>query len=193
VLWSPIQAPLIEIGSMYVPFTPFEQTTQSLEPSTVYSFALNNIWDTNFPYQQGGEVILQYGITSYVGPFEYRRAYAFGAACINPLRSLWGAYPLSAASNSLIRLSGSAADHVQLLALRPAQTKDSAIQLRFQEIAGQSGELCLELPGINIAQAWLTDLTGKPRKELEGDGDTIIVPITPGAVMTIVVQVKETL
>lgn len=31
-------------------------------PSTIYSWALNNIWDTNFPAQQGGELTFRYAV-----------------------------------------------------------------------------------------------------------------------------------
>lgn len=188
VLWSPVQAPLIEIGSIYTPYNPFEQTTKALEPSTVYSYALNNMWDTNFPYQQGGEITLQYSMTSYAGAFDYERAYQFGAACANPLRSLWDARKPGVASDALIRLGGDAASHVQLVSLRQAKQGGSAIQFRLQEIAGKAGQLQLELPGIHLSEAWLTDLTGEPLQSLPTTGSAIEVPITPGTLLTIVAR-----
>ena len=34
------------------------------EPGTIYSWVLNNIWDTNFPTEQGGEMSFRYAVTS---------------------------------------------------------------------------------------------------------------------------------
>ena len=33
-----------------------------MHPATIYSWALNNIWDTNFPPEQGGEMTFSYKI-----------------------------------------------------------------------------------------------------------------------------------
>jgi hypothetical protein len=189
VLWSPLQTPLIEIGSIYTPYNPFEQTTQTLEPSTVYSYALNNMWDTNFPYQQGGEITLQYSLTSYGGAFAHERAYQFGASCANPLRSLWDVRVADKASGTLIHLDGEAASHVQIVGLRQAKQGGPTIRLRLQEIAGKGGALKLVLPGARFSQAWLADLTGEPLQPLPIEGGTITVPITPGTLLTIVAEV----
>jgi hypothetical protein len=190
VLWSPLQTPLIELGSIYTPYNPFEQTTKALEPSTVYSYALNNMWDTNFPYQQGGEITLHYSLTSYAGDFAYERAYQFGASCANPLRSLWDGRVSDRAGDALIHLGGEAASHVQLVGLRQAKQGGPTILLRLQEIAGKAGTLQLELPGVQFSQAWLADLTGAALQPLQIEGSAITVSITPGTLLTIVAETK---
>jgi hypothetical protein len=189
-LWSTVQAPLIEQGTIYIPFNPFEQSTGVFEPSTVYSYAFNNIWDTNFPYQQGGETILQYSMTSYAGAFRYERAYQFGEASVNPLHSLWSAQTLGPTSGSLLRLDGAAAGHVQIISVRPAHRMAEAIQVRLQEIAGQPGDVRIELPAMRIKQAWSTNLAGEQRQVLDVVGNTLNVPIVPGALATIIVRVE---
>ncbi|MCY0897539.1 MAG: hypothetical protein OWU33_01165 [Firmicutes bacterium] len=69
VLFVPVDAPLMEIGAIHTPYNPFKPTTPEHSPSLVYSYAFNNIWDTNFPNAQGGEMILRYVLSSYAGPF----------------------------------------------------------------------------------------------------------------------------
>jgi hypothetical protein len=64
--WATLEAPLVMFGDLYLPYAPFPPTVQPqpAEPGTVYSWALNNIWDTNFPAQQQGETTFRYAITS---------------------------------------------------------------------------------------------------------------------------------
>ena len=55
-------APLVQMGSIAMPYAPFPGTMGEAEPSTVYSWIHNNIWDTNFPAQQGFEMNFRYSI-----------------------------------------------------------------------------------------------------------------------------------
>jgi hypothetical protein len=66
VAWATLQAPLVMFGDLYLPYAPFPPTVrpEPAEPGTVYSWAMNNIWDTNFPAQQQGETTFQYAIAS---------------------------------------------------------------------------------------------------------------------------------
>jgi hypothetical protein len=54
-------APLVQTGTIRLPYAPFPPTTGD-EPGTVFSWALNNGWDTNFPQSQGGEIALRYAV-----------------------------------------------------------------------------------------------------------------------------------
>ena len=64
--WATADAPLVQFGDIHSPYTPFPGTLRlaAPEPGTIYSWALNNIWDTNFPTEQGGEMSFRYAITS---------------------------------------------------------------------------------------------------------------------------------
>jgi len=66
VAWATLEAPLVMLGDLYLPYAPFPATVEPdrPEPATVYSWALNNIWDTNFPAQQQGETVFRYAIGS---------------------------------------------------------------------------------------------------------------------------------
>ncbi|HUB69845.1 MAG TPA: hypothetical protein VL984_05445, partial [Acidimicrobiales bacterium] len=59
-------APLVQFGDIHSPYSPYPGTLPlpEPEPGTIYSWALNNIWDTNFPTEQGGEMSFRYSITS---------------------------------------------------------------------------------------------------------------------------------
>ncbi|GAA4696667.1 glycoside hydrolase family 38 C-terminal domain-containing protein [Phytohabitans rumicis] len=67
--WATLHAPLVMFGDIYLPYAPFPPTLspEPAEPGTVYSWAMNNIWDTNFPAQQQGETTFRYAIGSEPG------------------------------------------------------------------------------------------------------------------------------
>ena len=56
-------APLVQVGTIHLPYAPFPPTTHA-EPATIFSWAMNNGWDTNFPLSQGGEVELAYAVAA---------------------------------------------------------------------------------------------------------------------------------
>ncbi|WP_329519731.1 glycoside hydrolase family 38 C-terminal domain-containing protein [Spirillospora sp. NBC_01491] len=76
VAWATLEAPLVQFGSIHMPYAPFPPTLEN-EDGTVYSWALNNIWDTNFPSQQQGETTFRYAIASGPGG---RPGHRLGAA-----------------------------------------------------------------------------------------------------------------
>ncbi|GAA2374089.1 glycoside hydrolase family 38 C-terminal domain-containing protein [Nonomuraea africana] len=63
IAWATLEAPLVQLGTIHMPYAPFPATLDE-EQGTVYSWALNNIWDTNFPTQQQGETTFRYAVTS---------------------------------------------------------------------------------------------------------------------------------
>lgn len=67
--WATLEAPLVMFGDLYLPYSPFPPSVrpEPAEPGTVYSWAMNNIWDTNFPGQQHGETTFRYAIASGTG------------------------------------------------------------------------------------------------------------------------------
>lgn len=66
VAWATTDAPLIQRGAIHLPYAPFAESTDRTETSdaTIYSWALNNIWDTNFPPSQGGEMMFRYTVAT---------------------------------------------------------------------------------------------------------------------------------
>lgn len=64
VAWATGEAPLVQTGTIHLPFVPYPSTLSvgRSNPGTIYSWALNNIWDTNFPSKQGGEMTFRYAI-----------------------------------------------------------------------------------------------------------------------------------
>ncbi|MFE0172165.1 alpha-mannosidase [Streptomyces sp. NPDC059002] len=62
VAWSTQDAPLVQFGNIALPYAPFPKTMAHDEPATVFSWIHNNLWDTNFPSEQGFEFTYRYSL-----------------------------------------------------------------------------------------------------------------------------------
>jgi alpha-mannosidase len=90
VTWCSLDAPLFEHGTMTAniqgpSFNPNAWLAR-LEPSaTVYSWAMNNHWYTNFPLSQGGPVTFRYRILPHNNGYDVVAANRFGVEQAQPL------------------------------------------------------------------------------------------------------------
>lgn len=66
IAWATAEAALVQFHDLHSPYAPFAGTLPlgHPEPGTIYSWVLNNVWDTNFPTEQGGEMRFRYAIAS---------------------------------------------------------------------------------------------------------------------------------
>jgi hypothetical protein len=64
IAWATGEAPLLQTGNIHLPYAPFVKSVPDWDQhaATIFSWALNNIWDTNFPPQQGGEMYFRYAV-----------------------------------------------------------------------------------------------------------------------------------
>ncbi|WP_225797500.1 glycoside hydrolase family 38 C-terminal domain-containing protein [Streptomyces aculeolatus] len=62
VAWATQDAPLVQFGNIALPYAPFPKTMGHDEPATVFSWIHNNLWDTNFPSEQGFEFTFRYSL-----------------------------------------------------------------------------------------------------------------------------------
>jgi len=87
VAWATREAPLVQVGNIHIPYAPFPTTVPEHEahPGTIYSWALNNIWDTNFPPQQGGEMTFRYAVATGNGQDAHALGRDTGAVVASPL------------------------------------------------------------------------------------------------------------
>jgi hypothetical protein len=57
-----VDAPLVQVGGIAIPYVPYPPSMPRQEPATVFSWVHNNIWDTNFPAQQGFDHVFRYSV-----------------------------------------------------------------------------------------------------------------------------------
>jgi hypothetical protein len=62
--WAALEAPLVQLGNIHLPYRPFPPTVSERDAgeALIVSWAMNNLWDTNFPPAQGGETIFRYAV-----------------------------------------------------------------------------------------------------------------------------------
>ncbi len=90
VTWCPIEAPLFQVGDITANIlgaaTESDKWIRELSPNgTIYSWALNNHWHTNFQLSQGGEIVFRYNILPRLNNAGYARPNQFGIEQHQPL------------------------------------------------------------------------------------------------------------
>jgi Glycosyl hydrolases family 38 N-terminal domain len=91
VAWSTLEAPLVQLGNVFLPYPPYPPTIDDAGAGLIASWAMNNVWDTNFPAAQGGEAFFSYALASAT-PGDDARALgiATAAALTQPLIGVLG-------------------------------------------------------------------------------------------------------
>jgi alpha-mannosidase len=88
ITWTTRDAPLIEVGGIHMDVDkPFgaEHWIEQLEPTqTLYSYVMNNYWETNYKASQAGWVAFHYSLMPH-GPFDQAEAARFGMERSQPL------------------------------------------------------------------------------------------------------------
>ena len=90
VTWCSLDAPVFESGNMTANIiggaTNSPEWIRKLEPSaTIYSWALNNHWHTNFPLSQEGKIQFRYRILPHSTKYDAASANRFGVEQSQPL------------------------------------------------------------------------------------------------------------
>ncbi len=90
ITWCPLDAPVFQVGDITANIlgaaTNSEKWIRKLEPSgTIYSWALNNHWHTNFQLSQEGKITFRYRLQPHFNGHDYVAANHFGMEQYQPL------------------------------------------------------------------------------------------------------------
>ncbi|MBF8188635.1 hypothetical protein ITP53_23480 [Nonomuraea sp. K274] len=143
IAWATLEAPLVQLGTIHMPYAPFPPTLDQ-EDGTVYSWALNNIWDTNFPSQQQGETTFRYSVMS--ARAGGRR---LGAAVASGLTEPFvGALITGSPGATETYVS---VDHPDVLLTSIGRSGDERV-VRLQSLAAEPVEVTVTMPGLRAAR-----------------------------------------
>jgi hypothetical protein len=176
VAWATLQAPLVMLGDLHLPYAPFPATIRPTpaEPGTVYSWAMNNIWDTNFPAQQEGETTFRYAVGSAVRADPRALGLATAAGFTDPFVSV----PLTGAGAPEAAADGRFAEvgHplVRVAAIGPSRRGHNLV-VYLASAAGEDVTVPLRVPGLRTA--YLGTSLERDLRPLRPDGDTVAVPL----------------
>ncbi|WP_033346601.1 glycoside hydrolase family 38 N-terminal domain-containing protein [Catenuloplanes japonicus] len=164
--WVTVDAPLVQLGAIVVPYAPFPVSTPSHEPGTVYSWVHNNLWDTNFPSRQAFEMTFRYRVAARESTSpDATSAFAtrIAADAINPLIAVVAADSAREqppAATSALRLSD---ERVRLVGLTTPEP--GYLLARLQSVAGTPVDCTLSL-GFPADAAWSATYLGEKRSTL---------------------------
>jgi alpha-mannosidase len=182
----PLDAPLVTLGDINRGVWPekFEAKT-----STVFSYALNNYWHTNYRAAQGGDFAFRYVFSS--GPNLSRTDLArLGRAAMTPLEAQKivdqdkyddPARPLPAAPASFLEVS---APNVVVENWKAAGDGQGSI-LRLLEVGGQAATFRLTFPLFNLQHAWITSAVEENQREIPVSGSSLGIRIEPHQILTL--------
>ncbi len=201
--WMEVGGPQISVGIVPVntPLASFGDINRgkwpgSFQPgsATIFSYAMNNYWHTNYRAGQSGEFDFRYAITSgpqldgqrltHLGFEEMRPAevdYVVSQDKVgNPPR------PLPPEGASFLSVSG---PDVALVTWKGAEDGHGSI-LRLQETAGQASETTISLPRGRIASAQLCSGVEKNLRSLSLQDNSVKLSFKPFEVLTVRVEMN---
>jgi len=184
VVWSPIEAPLVQFGDINT--GKWLQKLEILNP-WLFSYAMNNYWMTNFKASQGGPATFRYSLTSRPGGADAAQSTRFGWEVHTPLLASWipedSKGTLEAGGSSFFQVDRA---NVIIQAVKMAEDGEGLI-IRLREIAGVDTEVLLSsyLFKGQALSAWLTDMVEKNEASAQISDASIAVPMKAYGIQTV--------
>ncbi len=170
VTWAPIDAPLMEVGGLTANLMGAvgydEWLSEAIDSTTLYSWAQNNHWFTNYKADQPGVTTFRYALRAHRGGYSAADAARFGVESTRPL-VVAAARPRTAPGRPLLSVSSPDV----LVETVKVSEDGKALILRLFGVAGVDRSVRLRWGAATPAAVWLTDLTEKPLRKLEPDLD----------------------
>ena len=166
ITWAPLDAPLMEIGGLTanllgsVPFGAW--MTTALDSQTLYSWAQNNHWHTNYKIDQPGVTTFRYILRPHRGGYAAAEAARFGHETTRPLLVAAAGGPQAPASLLTVSPPGVLVETLKV------SEDGKALIVRLFGVSGQAEVATLVWPGLKPAAVWLTDLTENPLRPAAG-------------------------
>jgi alpha-mannosidase len=188
----PLDAPLVCLGDINRGTWPKEFKPKD---ATVYSYAMNNYWHTNFIRVQGGRYTFRYVLTSgqALSPASLAR---LGRATMTPLEHQQvisndkegdPTRPLSPSPQSFLTVSS---PDVVVENWKSAMDGRGTI-VRLVEVGGESTPARLTFPLFHLQQAWTTNAVEQNQFPLKVEGNSLEVSIKPHQIVTLRVVASD--
>lgn len=175
ITWCSLDAPVFESGNITANIiggaTNSEKWIKKLSPAaTIYSWALNNHWHTNFPLSQEGKIVFRYRILPHNDAYDAASSNRFGLEQAQPLivSTLKNDIPVK----SLLSLTGDPKVFVSVI-----KTSDDGktVQVRFRSVSDKDEPVRLHWSGGNPETVAVLDDTGTHIIEKQAANE-IVVP-----------------
>jgi len=185
----PVDAGLVTLGDVVRGTWP---TTFGARRGTMFSYVMNNYWETNFVGGQGGNFTFRYILTSgsNLTPQDLSRL-GWEEACpleVNEIRSqdkaVTGPRPFQSAAESFLDM-----DQPNLVFVTWKLAEDAAgTILRFVETGGESGAATVATPLVEAEHAWLCNAVEENQQPLKISPEGVTFPFKPYQIITLRLQ-----
>jgi len=192
IAWATMEAPLVQFENIHLPYVPFPRTidTHVAHPATIYSWAMNNIWDTNFPPQQQGEMEFRYSVStaSSIGSSELGMRTA--ATLTAPLLGILSAP--TAGGNLPDRGSFCLIDapDVEMIAFAPSRRGRSLVVL-LQSVAPTPVNVRISFPLLPVRRAWIGSHLERDFEEVEVNDSEASFAVPAGSYVSLAVDLES--
>lgn len=176
----------------------------------IYSWVMNNFWDTNFQRDQPGYVNFKYSISTN-NDANYEKTSRFGWEISNPLQATVIKEKQSdssgASTGSYVSINQ---NNVQMSTMKTSESNGEGMIVRFHEIAGKDTKTTVTMPFANIKSVIATDIIENDKENISNSNsftfdipaygfatfrinfNNTISPVTEGSAITGETPVKGT-
>ena len=182
----PVDASLVALGDIVRGTWPVEFGQR---PGTIFSYVMNNYWDTNYAAGQGGDFTFRYVLTSG-NNLEPAYLSRLGREEMSPLetdqitsqdKAINSPRPLDSAQGSFLRVDQS---NIALETWKTAEDADGTI-LRFVEVAGKESTVDVQTPLLNVESAWMSDALERKQGPLSVSSHGFRFSVKPFQIVTV--------
>ncbi len=164
ITWAPLDAPLMELGGMTANLlgaVAYDRwLTNAMESPTIYSWAQNNHWHTNYKIDQPGVTTFRYIVRPHRGGYSAASAARFGHETSRPL--MVGPGSGRGSSKSLVTVSS---DGVLVETVKVSDD-GRALVVRLFGASGKEETVRLKWQSLKPVSVWVSDLTEKPLRQV---------------------------
>lgn len=173
VTWCSLDAPVFEVGNMTANVigsaTNSPEWLREIEPSaTIYSWALNNHWYTNFPLSQEGKIAFRYRIFPHHSAYDAGVSNRFGLEQDQPLI----AAPVKAnvPTRPLLSLEG---DQKVTVSILKTNSTGTSVKCRLRSVSGKAERVKLNWISRRPLSVVITDDINEQSKKTE-QGEVLV-------------------
>jgi hypothetical protein len=164
---APLDAPLVEIGGITANLlgsVVYDRwMTRSIDSQTVYSWAQNNHWHTNYRADQPGETLFRYALRPHAGGYSAVDCARFGVETSRPLIAV-ASDAKQALPAPLLTVSS---PNVLVETVKSADD-GRGIVVRLFGVGGTRESVVLKWNGWKPRALWRTDVTERPLLKVAG-------------------------
>jgi hypothetical protein len=186
--WTTRDAPLVHLGGVPQPYPPFPPTIDP-EPGTIVSWIHNNVWDTNFPSQQGFDRPFRYRVAAAPalrpgdGPILDHRA---AASASRPLLAVLarGEPGGAVAERAMLEIEDPSVELVDVVPVAP-----DGILVRLRSVSDRPVTTAVR-PGLPVVAARRATYLGSAGSDLPLLGGSVTIELAPRATAALLLTLE---